>query len=152
MQTFRTEVRTILSALRGCPWATHPEVGEVIAEYEHFEGAARTPTQNRRVSLQIFHASRAIDSLLEHMVQHEQTRTGRRRSRYVTLGGALGFIQRRGIGGSRFSTMTEPDVVNLKDDRNEYMHNANLFPTDGQIRRFLNRTIRAIGEASAFPQ
>ena len=123
----------------------------MIAEYEHFEGAAKTPTQNRRVSLQIFHASRAIDSLLEHMVQHEQIKTGRPPSPYVTLGQALKLIQRRGVGGRNFSGLTESDVADLRDDRNRYMHEANDFPTDGQIERFLSRTNRAIGEATTFP-
>ena len=65
MLTFKKEIEAILAQLMGSPWAAHPEVQDVIAEYQHFLGAAKTPTQTRRVSLQIFHASRAIDSFLD---------------------------------------------------------------------------------------
>jgi hypothetical protein len=56
MKTFKREIATILLQLRGCPWAGHPDVADVIAEYIHFEQSGKTPTQSRRVSLQIFHS------------------------------------------------------------------------------------------------
>ena len=59
MQTFKKEIEAILIQLMGSPWAPHPQVQDVIAEYQHFVGSGKTPTQTRRVSLQIFHASRA---------------------------------------------------------------------------------------------
>jgi hypothetical protein len=151
MQTFKAELRTILFALRGSVWATHPEVHEVIQEYRHFEGAGRTPTQHRRVSLQIFHASRAIDSLLKHVVEHEATKAGRPVTQYLTLKRSLNRIQGHGVGGHRFSVPTEASIKGLINDRNSYMHRANVFPNDPQVRAFLNHTIRAINEAITFP-
>jgi hypothetical protein len=101
MLTFKKEIETILFTLRGSPWATHADVQKVISEYEHFIGAAKTPTQTRRVSLQIFHASRAIDSLLKHMVEHEANRVGRAVVGYLNLKRSLNNIQRHGVGGQR---------------------------------------------------
>jgi hypothetical protein len=151
MLTFKKEIETILFALRGSPWATHPEVQKVISEYEHFIGAAKTPTQTRRVSLQIFHASRAIDSLLKHMVEHEAHRVGRAITGYLNLNRSINRIQRHGVGGQTFTSPTETDVKDLTDVRNKYLHVAGDFPTDGELRVFLNQTVRAIGEAIAFP-
>jgi hypothetical protein len=151
MLTFKKEVETIFFALRGSPWATHPEVQRVIAEYEHFIGAAKTPTQTRRVSLQIFHASRAIDSLLKHMVVHESHRVGRAVVGYLNLKRSLNNIQRHGVGGQTFSAATEIDVKDLTKARNRYLHVADDFPADGDLRVFLSQTFRAIGEATTFP-
>jgi hypothetical protein len=151
MQTFKAEIRTLLFALRGSPWAAHAEVQEVISEYNHFENAGKTPTSSRRVSLQIFHASRAIDSYLAHLRRHEEIKSGRTPPTYSTLGASLRYIQRNGIGGQRFSLPVENDIRTVKGDRNTYLHRANCFPTDGIIKLFLNRTIRAINEATTFP-
>jgi hypothetical protein len=151
MLTFKREVETILFTLRWSPWATHPEVQRVISEYEHFVGAAKTPTQTRRVSLQIFHASRAIDSLLKHMVEHEARRVGRTITRYLNLKRSLNNIQHHGVGGQRFTAVTVTDVNDLTRARNRYLHVADDFPADGDLRVFLNQTVRAIAEAIAFP-
>ena len=151
MLTFKKEVETILFALRGSPWATHPEVQRVITEYEHFIGAAKTPTQTRRVSLQIFHASRAIDSLLKHKVEHEAHRVGRAVVGYLNLKRSLNNIQRHSVGGQIFTAATEIDVKDLTQARNRYLHVAADFPADGDLRVFLSQTVRAIGEATTFP-
>lgn len=151
MQTFKAEVRTILFALRGSPWAAHSDVQEVILEYNHFENAGKTPTSSRRVSLQIFHASRAIDSYLAYLRRHEEIKNGRTPPAYSTLGASLRYIQRYGVGGQKFSQPVANDIRTVKDDRNTYLHRANCFPSDGIIKQFLNRTIRAINEATTFP-
>jgi len=151
MLTFKKEIETILFTLRGSRWATHADVQKVISEYEHFIGSAKTPTQTRRVSLQIFHASRAIDSLLKHMVEHEAHRVGRAVVGYLNLKRSLNNIQRHGVGGQRFTTPTETDVKDLTKARNRYLHVADDFPADGDLRVFLNQTVRAIGEAITFP-
>jgi hypothetical protein len=151
MVTFKKEVETILFALRGSPWATHADVQKVIYEYEHFIGAAKTPTQTRRVSLQIFHASRAIDSLLKYMVEYQAAKVGRVLTGYLNLKRSLNNIQRHGVGGQKFTTPTETDVADLTKARNRYLHVANDFPADNDLRVFLNQTVRAIGEATAFP-
>jgi hypothetical protein len=151
MLTFKREIETIMFALRASPWAGHPEVQRVISEYEHFIGAAKTPTQTRRISLQIFHASRAIDSLLKHMVEHEAHRVGRPVVGYLNLKRSLNNIQNHGVGGQRFTTVTVTDVNDLTRARNRYLHVANDFPADGDLRVFLNQTVRAIGEAITFP-
>jgi hypothetical protein len=152
MLTFKKEIEAILAQLMGSPWAAHPEVQDVIAEYQHFLGAAKTPTQTRRVSLQIFHASRAIDSFLAHVAGNEAAKPGKAPPpAYWTLGKSLEYIRTNSIGGSQFTPPTGTDLGNLKDDRNSYLHRANNFPTDGLIRRFLARTTNGIKEASTFP-
>ena len=152
MQTFKKEIEGILAQLMGSPWATHPAVRDVIEEYRHFLGAAKTPTQTRRVSLQIFHASRAIDSFLAHVAGHEAAKPGKVPApRYWTLGASLRYIHANSISGSQFTLPTGTDLRLLKNDRNSYLHRANNFPTDGVIRRFLTRTTNGIKEATTFP-
>jgi hypothetical protein len=151
MQTFKREIETILFALQHSNWAAHAEVGDVIAEYQHLMGAAKTPTQSRRVSLQIFHASRAIDSLLKHMAEYEARRVGRPINGYLTLKRSLNHIQRHRVGGQAFTGPTVADVNDLTDARNRYLHVANGFPADSEIRIFLSKTVQAIGEAITFP-
>jgi hypothetical protein len=152
MQTFKKEIEAILIQLMGSPWALHPEVQDVIAEYQHFVGAAKTPTQTRRVSLQIFHASRAIDTFLAHVAGHESSKPGRIPAPiYWTLEKSLTYIRTNSISGSRFATPTDTDLVLLKNDRNSYLHRANNFPTDVIIRIFLVRTTNGIKEATTFP-
>jgi hypothetical protein len=151
MSTFRAEIRTILIALQGSPWAIHPQVQEVIAEYTHFQQSGHTRTQTRRVSLQIFYASRAIDSLLKHMVEHEAIKVGTPITTYLTLKRSLNRVQSHSIGGRTFSTPVVTDIDTLITDRNRYMHQANTFPSDLQVQGFLNKTIRAINEAITFP-
>jgi hypothetical protein len=152
MQTFKKEIATILTHLVGSKWATHGGVQEVLKEYGHLEGAARTPTQTRRVSLQIFHASRAIDSFLAHIASHEAKKPGRPAPpTYFTLGSSLNYIKTNGVGGSKFSPTTELDIQAITKDRNKYLHSANVFPADVEIRRFLIRTTTALREAATFP-
>jgi hypothetical protein len=152
MQTFKRELTTILTILSGNPWAKHPEVQEVLSEYRHLAEAARTPTATRRVSLQIFHASRAIDSLLAHIAGHEAAKPGKHPATgYFTLGASLAYIRTHTIGGMSFTTATEGGLTALTTERNRYLHRANLFPLDGDIRRFLLRTVLALQEASTFP-
>lgn len=152
MRTYKREVETILVALKASQWATYPDVQAVIAEYEHLGGAWKVFIQQRRVALQIFHASRALDSLLKYIVEHERAKIGTgRRSRDLTLGKSLSEIQASHIGGMYFSPLTEADIKLLTRDRNTYLHEADNFPTDPTIQVFLSRTIRAINEAITFP-
>lgn len=152
MKTFRREIATILMQLRGSRWAGHAEVADVIEEYAHLERSGKTPTQSRRVSLQIFHASRAIDSLLAHIVLNEAAKPGRAVAPvHLTLGSSRLYIQQNRIGGRRFSAPIDGDINLIRLDRNEFLHRANRFPTDGIIGQFLSRTIRAISEATTFP-
>lgn len=151
MRTYKKEIETILFSLRGSPWAAHAAVQNVISEYEHLIGAAKTPTQTRRVSLQIFHASRAIDSLLKHIVEHEAGRVGRVLTGYLNLKRSLNNIQNHGIGGQKFTPATVTDVKDLTKARNRYLHVADDFPADGELQIFLNQTVRTIGEAITFP-
>jgi hypothetical protein len=151
MKTYKREVKTILFHLKGCAWATHGDVQNVIVEYTHLNDAAKTPTGPRRVSLQIFHAARAIDTLLAHIANHEGTKCGRAVPRYWTLGSSLREIQTHGVGGLRFSGPTKIDIEDMTDSRNTYLHQANCFPNDQDMQVFINKTIRAILEAAAFP-
>jgi hypothetical protein len=151
MQTFKKEIATILTHLAGSKWAKQAGVQEVLKEYGHLEGAARTPTQTRRVSLQIFHASRAIDSFLAHIAIYESKKPGRPAPpTYFTLGSSLTYIKTNGVEGSRFSPTTEIDLQAITKDRNKYLHAANVFPADAEIRRFLIRTATALREAATF--
>lgn len=151
MKTYQKEIKTILFQLRGCPWAVHGRVQDVIVEYTHLANAGSTPTTSRRVSLQIFHAARAIDTFLAHLAEHECIKVGRPVPGYWTLGKSLQVIQDYGVGGSKFTVATEGEVRQIKTTRNGYLHRANCFPSDKDMQRFINRTIRAIGEATAFP-
>src|SRR5260370_32980911 len=152
MKTFKKEIEAILAQLMGSPWAPHAEVQDVIAEYQHFLGAAKTPSQTRRVSLQIFHASRAIDTFLAHVADYEAAKPARAPApAYWTLGKSLNYVRTHSISGSRFTPPTNTDLVQLKDDRNAYLHQANNFPTDQIIRRFLARTTNGIKEAITLP-
>lgn len=150
MRTYKQELRTILFVLQGSPWAAQGGIQDVIQEYLHLENAASTPTQTRRVSLQIFHASRAIDSLLAHLAEYEKQRTGLPGPQNWTLGSSRRWIQRNGVRGSRFDSPTDTDITDIKNDRNTYMHRANLFPGDPQMQKFINKTIRIIGMAASF--
>ena len=153
MRTFNSEVKSILFALEGSAWAPHPEVRAVIAEYKHLQDAWKVLWPKRRVALQILHASRALDSLLKHMVEHERARVGRlgQPGRHLTLGSSLREIQRDHIQGRSFSTPTKSDIEQLTHNRNTYLHEANNFPNDPLLQQFLSRTIRAINEAMTFP-
>jgi hypothetical protein len=149
MRTYKQELRTILFVIQGSPWAVHGGIQDVIEEYWHLQNAARTPTQSRRVSLQIFHASRAIDSLLAHVAEHERQKIGAPPEIW-TLGRSRSWIQRNRVSGSLFDAPTNTDIKDITTDRNKYLHRANLFPGDAEMQRFINKTIRAIAMAVSF--
>ena len=152
MNTFRREVKTVLTHLLGSPWALQAPIRDVIEEYRHFAGAWITLSQARRVSLQIFHASRAIDSLLAQIVQNEASKPGRPRApRNRTLGSSQHYIQTHRIGGVPFTPAEDYDLDMIRGDRNAYLHRANNFPTDTVIRVFLARTMRVVQAAVRFP-
>jgi hypothetical protein len=150
MATFKREISTILIQLRGSPWATVPGVVAVINEYETFTGTARIKDRNRQVSLQIFYASRAIDTLLATIVNYEKARLGQPTG-HSEIGRSLLFIRNRGVQGQRFNTPTETALHQLRQDRNTFLHTADLFPTDPELQTFLTTTLRAISEATTFP-
>lgn len=102
------------------------------------------------MALQILHASRVLDSLLKHMVEHERAKAGRIGPR-LTLGKSLREIQASHIGGRYFTPPTETAIGQLTRDRNTYLHEADNVPNDPTIQIFLSRTIRAINEAITFP-
>src|SRR5258706_7923755 len=135
MLTFKKELEAILFALRNSQWAgTGVEMQNVICEYEHLKRAGETSTRTRKASLQIFHASRAIDSFLAHIVRQEYGRRNEAPPQHLTLGGSWHYIQGTTIGGSRFVYCIH-DVTHITDDRNIYLHQANRFPTDGHLQQ-----------------
>jgi len=152
VKTFKREISSILTTLQGSPWASLAVVQSVLNEYGHLAGAGWTWNAKRRTSLQIFHACRAIDTLLAQIAEHESSKpttvTGKP---YWTLGSSLRYIQNNTIGGSRFIPATKSDIDSLTTDRNSYLHRADLFPTDLQLQIFLTRTARALQEAVNFP-
>jgi hypothetical protein len=151
MKTFKKETAAILIQLRGSLWAPHPEVADVISEYEHFERAGKTPHQERRVSLQIFHASRAIDSLLAHVVTHEASKPLKQPAPPImTLGSSQIYIRDHSIDGQQLAATADAELTDIRNDRNLYLHKANLFPADGTIQSFLDKTIRIISAVSNF--
>ena len=144
-------MRTILKHFDGSPWANHNDVQDVVAEYGHFIEAGRTPTQTRRVSLQIFHASRAIDSLLAHIVRHESAKPGRQAAPpNPPLGTSQVYIRENRIGGVKFTPATDSELDDVRNARNTYLHRANRFPSDQQVRIFLDKTSRIIDAALRF--
>jgi hypothetical protein len=152
METYKREIASILVTLAGSPWGPHPSVQEVLTEYGHLADAARTPHGTRRISLQIFHSSRAIDSLLAHIAARESAKVSPPApGTYWTLGKSLRYIRNNGIGGQHFTAATDADLSQLTDDRNTYLHQANVFPSDVEMRRFLTRTVKALQEAVTFP-
>ena len=151
VNTIRREIKTILKDLQGSPWALQAPVREVIEEYKHFAGAWKTLNQTRRVSLQIFHASRAIDSLLAHIVQHEASKPGRPAPRGRNLGSYHDYIRRNRIGGITINPSEDHDVRLIRNDRNSYLHQANFFPNEGVIRQFIACTGRVVQAALRFP-
>lgn len=151
MDTFKQEMRTILLHFNGSPWATHADVQDVIAEYGHFVAAGKTPTQTRRVSLQIFHASRAIDSFLAHIVRHESSKPSRPAPPpSSSLGSSQVYIRTNTIGGAAFTPAEDLELHDIRNDRNTYLHRANSFPSDQRVRRFLDKTSRIVGAALRF--
>lgn len=151
MDTFRQEMRTILRYFEGTPWEAHAEVQDVIAEYGHFVAAAKTPSQTRRVSLQIFHASRAIDTFLAHIVRNESAKPSRPAPpASSTLGSSQVYIRTHRVGGARFSRAEDLELDDIRDDRNTYLHRANAFPSDPQVRMFLHKTSHVVGAALRF--
>src|SRR5260370_40233492 len=104
MDTFKQEMRTILLHFNGSPWAAHADVQDVVAEYGHFVAAGKTPTQTRRVSLQIFHASRANDSFLAHIVRHERSKPRKPAPPpSSSLGSSQVYIQTKTLARGRFT-------------------------------------------------
>jgi hypothetical protein len=150
MPSFAREIRTIRTLLAGSPWGAEPPVGAVLSEYDRFVGAARLRHRDRQTSLQIFYASRAIDSLLVHVVRWERTRPGGtpgRHSPEPTLGGSIRFIRDYGINGHRFSRPTRDDLLHdLTHQRNRFMHEAGSFPTNAEMTQFLAVTLAGIQE------
>jgi hypothetical protein len=150
MASFRLEINTILLQLRGSPWAIVPGTADVISEYESFKATAKTRHRERRVSLQIFYASRAIDTLLKIIVNHEKARRGLTVG-HSEIGPSIRFIQHQTIRGYRFNAPTLAALDQLRRARNSYLHAAALFPTDPELQTFLTATLRAISEATTFP-
>src|SRR5258708_33402989 len=131
MDTFKQEMRTILLHFNGSPWATHADVQDVVAEYGHFVAAGKTPTQTRRVSLQIFHASRAIDSFLAHIVRHESSKPSRPAPPpSSSLGSSQVYIRTNTIGGSGFVPFVSSELLSIPDDMYTYPHPCNHIVTD----------------------
>jgi hypothetical protein len=152
MRTFRREIASILTALSGSPWATHPQVQSVLAEYGYLKGVIFVLNGRRRISLQIFHASRAIDTLLAHIASTAASKPGAPAPpRYLTLAESYKYINRAGLGGMTFSPATTVDLRNIKNARNTYLHQADMFPSEADMQRFLSKTINALQEATTFP-
>lgn len=150
MSSFSREIRTIRALLAGSGWGVDPEVQLVLDEYSHFDGARRLRKVERRTSLQIFHASRAFDSLLEHVVRWENARPGSPISslpRYLTLGRSIHLIQKHRINGGQFTPPTKDRLLDdLTRQRNKFMHEACSFPTDSELARFLGDTLTGLQE------
>ena len=52
---------------------------------------------------------------------------------------------------ARLTAAAVVDITALTKDRNTYLHRANRFPSDDEIRRFLMHTTNALKEATTFP-
>jgi hypothetical protein len=87
---FKHEIESILVALKGCAWATNPDVVTVIEEYGRLVDASiRLRHRERKSALQILFSSRAIDSLLEFAVNRDRRRRGVPPINRMTIGQAI---------------------------------------------------------------
>lgn len=156
MPSFRAEIETIKLLLAGSGWAADPLVQVVLQEYDRFLGAGRLRHMERQTSLQIFFASRAIDSLLVQVVIWERNRIGLPAigNGQRTIGSTIRFIVTNGVNGSTFSVSTLDRLINnvdcLKNQRNHFLHRAGQFPTIPQLQTFLADTTAGIQEISAW--
>ncbi|MCI0558412.1 MAG: hypothetical protein MN733_07945 [Nitrososphaera sp.] len=155
MPTFAREVRTISLVLAGSQWALDPQMRVVLDEYNHIVGAGRLRNGPRRTSLQILFASRAIDSLLVHVVLWECNRRGGSprpdgRMPYPTIGGSINFVQDYGVNGGRFSDPTRSALDNVTTQRNRFLHQAGEFPDAAELHGFLNNTLMGIQEIASW--
>ena len=151
MPSFSREVRTIRLLLAGSRWALDNPVSMILDEYERLVDSGRLVNLERRSGLQIFFASRAIDSLLAYIVRWECNRLGGSPLRRGTIPNAIGlcinFIQRFGINaGNQFTRPTERGLDAVRQKRNRYLHQAGVFPSDSDLANFLNDTLASVRE------
>jgi hypothetical protein len=149
---FKAEVRSIQLALKGSHWATAQAVRVVLEEYERLIGVSRLRDTQRRVSLQILYSSRAIDSLLKHVVNEDASRSNRRVPA-PSLGNYIDYIEGNGVYGRDFPPQLIISLrIDVKDKRNTYLHQAGMFPSDVELKRFLSVTLDGINEIAKIPR
>jgi hypothetical protein len=139
---FNSEIESILVALRGSPWAIDPTVNSVIDEYGCLVAACKTLRhQQRRPALQILFSSRAIDTLLEFVVNRDRANRGQPSRTRVSIGQAINDVR-------PFIHPFVADDLDLfvRDTRNIYLHQAGIFPTDEEMELFLLASAIGISE------
>jgi hypothetical protein len=150
--SFKSEVRSIQLVLKGSGWATDPEVNTVLQEYEHLIGAGRVQSTERRTSLQIFFSSRAIDSLLKYVVSEDARHNGRNPPS-PSIGNYITYIDNNGLNGQSFPPLLIQDLKDhVRDKRNSYLHEAGIFPSETELKRFLSVTLDGINEIAKIPK
>ena|SRR5215475_11080887 len=91
-----------------------------------------------------------IDTLLAHIVRHVGGKPGKATPASSTLGSSQAYIRTNSIGGGRFTHAENVELDDIRNDRNTYLHRANAFPSDPQVRRFLRKTSHVVGAALRF--
>lgn len=150
-QKFKQEIRTIeLILMGGHRWARDPETQVVITEYRRILESNNVKSREKRVALQIMFSSRAIDTFLAHICRWDCAQRGVTADPYYTLETSLGYLNGRGLStGKHLSQRTYSDLCrNVKDKRNQYLHQAGSFPNDIELTRFLSSTVNGMREVS----
>ena len=130
---FKDELDTIFVLLKGSRWAAEPEIVTVIEEFGRLvDATARLRHLERRASLQIFYCSRAMDSLLEYIVNREALDRGAAPPGNVPIGVAINMI--RGYLDPWLIAELESHV---RDNRNDYLHTAGIFPSAEELEMFI---------------
>ena len=95
-------------------------------------------------------SSRAIDTFLAHVCRWDCAQRGEAPEQYYVLEFSLGYLNGRGLyKGKHLSQRTYRDLCsNVKDKRNQYLHQAGSFPGDIELNRFLSSTVNGIREVS----
>ena len=163
MSRFINEIQTMKTLLMGSPWATDADTQLVINELDQLLSAGGIRHSIRKSSLQIFFASRAVDTMLVWACDWEENRNGRP-PLHVTkrsIGSALVYINGKAganppvppikINGNMFSGATllglETSVRNL---RNSFLHRAGHYPTTAQLQSLLTEMLTGIRELSSW--
>jgi hypothetical protein len=137
-----SEIESILITLKGSQWAKEQTVNTVIQEYERLVDASKNiHHKEQKPALQILFSSRAIDTLLEFVVNRDRATRKLQPIKRLTIGQAINNIS------SLIDQFTIHDLkVHVKDKRNTYLHQAGIFPTNNEMEQFLHATARGISE------
>lgn len=146
MSRYKNEVRSIQVILKGSKWVNDPETKTILDEYQRIIDANTVKGREKRAALQILFSSRAIDTLLAHIVRNDCVARRQVPQQYYTLEASLSYLRNVGLLPSKFLDQRTYDDLcrNVKEPRNKYLHTAGIFPTDIELSKFLWSTINGM--------